>query len=72
MNRLRLLAFNAYPQLTHEQRELILVLAYSLKLVDEGLATYLATINLQTSAKAERVALTGSKIQTKFKGRGSN
>ena len=53
MNRLRQLAVKAYPNLTHEQREPILVAAFSRGLVDKGLATYLATMNPKTSAKTE-------------------
>lgn len=66
MNRLRLLAVKDYPKLTHEQREPILVSEFSRGLVDKGLATYLATMNLQTSAKAERGALAGNSMRTEF------
>jgi hypothetical protein len=61
----------AYPNLTHEQREPILVAAFSRGLADKGLATYLATMNPKTSAKAERVALAGSAMRSEFKGRRS-
>jgi hypothetical protein len=69
MNRLRVLVVKAYPDLTHEQREPRLVAAFSRRLIDKGLATYLATMNPRTSAKAERVALAGSAMRAKFKSR---
>lgn len=56
-------------KLTHEQREPILVAAFSRGFVKKGLATYLATNNPKNSAKAERVAFTGSATQAKLKSR---
>lgn len=62
----------AYPNLTHEQRVSILVVAFFRGLADKGIDKYLATMNQKTSAKAELVAFAGILMQSEFKSRRSN
>ena len=59
MNRMRLLVMRAHPDLSHKERERILVSNFQLGLRDQELATSLAIATLSTSAEAERKATEG-------------
>lgn len=71
INRLTLLAVQAYLNLKQEQRETIFVAVFICGLADKGLASYSATINPKILAKAEQLALAGSAMRLKFKTRKS-
>ena len=59
MNRMRLLVMRAHPDLSHKERERILISNFQLGLRDQELATSLETATLSTSAEAERKATEG-------------
>ena len=59
MNRMRLLVIRAHPDLSHKERERILISNFQLGLRDKKLATSLAIAILSTSAEAERKATEG-------------
>jgi hypothetical protein len=59
MNRLRLLVMRAHPELSHKERERILVSSFTLGLRDHELATSLTMASVTSSAEAERRATEG-------------
>ena len=59
MKRMRLLVMRAHPDLSHKERERILISNFQLCLRDKELATSLAIATLATSAEAERKATKG-------------
>ena len=59
MNRIQLLVMRAHPDLSHKERERILVSNFQLGLPDQELATSLAIATISTSAEAERKATKG-------------
>jgi len=62
MNRIRLLVIRAHRDLSHEQRERILVSNFVRGLWNKSLATYFATVNPKTAAEAKRIAGSGEAI----------
>ena len=59
MNRLRLLVMRAHPELSHKERERILVPSFILGLRDHELSTSLTMASVTSSAEAERRATEG-------------
>jgi len=71
MNRVRQLVLRAHRDLSHVQRERILVSNFIRGLFNKSLATFLATVNPSTAAEAERIASSGDAINKARKSAGA-
>ena len=71
MNRLRLLVMRAHPELSHKERERILVPSFILGLRDHELSTSLTMASVTSSAEAERRATEGESARKNARSRRS-